>query len=208
MSASGTSHVLAPDGYDANGLDPVPWRPHGIPTCDISTSKSRRLRNTPQTCTGGGTLLSEVSQEGDFVTVSDSEVHEVTVHNNDRLDTRSISQSHESRGSTRLVFEKRPRRRTRSDRYDTKGKEQKPNPRLRKKRKNHPSKSAKEKDIEKRKTLKSGRDVIKRFSSRAISDRRLTVGNFHFTLKYTDSNIVLGQTKSHRRAFSKWTHSK
>lgn len=145
-----------------------PWRPHNLPLGETTMTHHEQGHWETGRPVKDDILLPDPSSTGDayddstIYSKSDRGAHSVTKRKRHPLPSRTTSTPR----SEDLTFEKRPRRKTRDDRYDTK-KSKRPAV-VRAKRASKKHKLARSK-------LRSGREVMNNFVSAAIAHPKVTV---------------------------------
>lgn len=153
-------------------LTHLDWRPHNLPTAPAITnndsSKRRRYRfpdnDTPIAISTESFQHHDLPQSG----IQQEPGSRPRKRSYDKYNVPSSSGSHGSL-SDDWVFEKRARRKTRPDRYDTKKREDYDNSR-RSGTQDKPRRSLSNKH-----ELRSSRDIVTNFTSAAIKNHRVTV---------------------------------
>lgn len=148
-----------------------PWRPHNLPLAEVDITNRQRSYHEPGR-RKDDMLLSVSSNPGDGQ-------YPITMFSSSCDGNRSLVKQKRRRSSSctastprtkELIFEKRPRRKTRSDKYDSSKRLDRPNM-IKSKR---ASRSTRRKNASKVK-LRSGREVMNNFASVAIANPRVTV---------------------------------
>lgn len=148
-----------------------PWRPHGLPIAEIDARIREERRRRDEKSTKLDILLSVSSSTSDVAAVSSPSAAGRPSKGEKRRRPRSRSQSASNLDrSEDLAFEKRPRRKTRTDKYDTNKQRGHKNDVKRK------QPSAPRNKIKKGKSgLQSKHDIMNNFVSPAIATPRLIV---------------------------------
>lgn len=160
---------------DEGDRDKPPWRPHNLPICGNGTHRDPgNRRETPRWRGRDSPLLTHPAYS-----TSDRRSRGTTSCTADgnsrhaRGSDRSDAESDECRHSltSKNPYEKRPRRKTRADRYDVKRQRTKHEKQTRRKSTSRQPKRPKDH----RNLLRSGKEVMENFTSAAIPVDRVTV---------------------------------
>jgi hypothetical protein len=160
---------------DEGDHDTQPWRPHNLPICGNGTHRDPgNSRDKPRWTGRDSPLLTQPayptsdrrSRDTISYTADGNSRHS---RRSDRSDAKSDERRHSP--TSKNPFEKRPRRKTRADRYDMKRQRTKHEKQARRKSTSRQPKRSKDH----RSLLRSGKEVMEKFTSAAIPVDRVTV---------------------------------